>query len=181
MDITVKIIDKDNYEAAHALQSEYLDSEPFLDFVKRVETYPDLYLVAAHGDDIVGVCYGNPSKRDETEISLQGIAVNLDDTKGYARIGIGSSMMREFERAVRSRGYAKIGVGAADDPKVERFYLKNGFKPKELVAKNASYEELERVPVDDYESGLEIREALRRKHNPREVIFIFEKSVVEAV
>ena len=176
MDIQVRAIERHDYEHAYAFQCQYLDSQQFGDFTKRVGDNPDLYLVAVDGNELVGICYGNPSKMDDTSvITLQGIAVNLDETKGYARIGIGSTMMRAFENAVMTKGYRKIGVGSADDPKVEAFYLKNGFNPIELVAKNSRYEEIERVKVDDFETGSIVREGLRRKHSPREVIFIFEK------
>jgi predicted N-acetyltransferase YhbS len=178
MKIAIRTIEKQDYEQAHALQCEYLDGESFAEFEERVQANPDLYVVAADGGDIVGVCYGHPSKRTAASVNLQGIAVNLDDKKPYARAGIGSKLIHAFERAVKERGgYGTIGIGSADDPKVETFYLKNGYHPMELVAKNALYEELARVRVDDYESGNATREALRRKYDAQEVIYIFEKAV----
>lgn len=45
----------------------------------------------------------------------------------------------------------------------------------ELVVKGSKLEEIERVRVNDYESGILRREELRRKYNPREVIFVLEK------
>jgi predicted N-acetyltransferase YhbS len=177
MEIELRTIMRDDYEKTYAFQCEYLDVEHFPDFVRRVENNPDLYFVAMDGNEIIGVCYGSPSKKDESVVHLQGIAVNLDRAKGYARVGIGSTMVHAFESGVKKRGYKVISLGSADDPKAEAFYLKNGFKPIELVAKNLHSEELDRVPVDDYESGNARREDLRRKHNPREVIFIFEKYV----
>lgn len=177
MAIQVRAIEGHDFERVHAFQCEYLDSEGFHEFTKRVAINPDLYLVAVDGSELVGICFGHPSNRDISVMNLQGIAVNLDDTKGYARIGIGSTLMRAFESAVKKRGYKKIGVGSADDPKVEAFYLKNRFKPIELVAKDLHYEEIERVKVENFETGNVVREDLCRKHSPREVIFIFEKVV----
>lgn len=36
-------------------------------------------------------------------------------------------------------------------------------------------ESMEQVKVDDFETGNAVRQDLRLKHSPREVIFIFEK------
>lgn len=177
MNLDIRTIKPTDYKKAHAFQCEYLDTEDFRDFVHRVEANPDLYFVASDGDELVGVCYGHPPKKGQSTINLQGIAVNLDVTKRYARVGIGSNMMQVFEGAVKRKGYSKIGVGAADDPKVEHFYLKNGFKPCELVAKSG-YEELARVQIDNFTDGKILQQALRQKYDALEVIFIFEKSVV---
>ncbi|WP_249315438.1 GNAT family N-acetyltransferase [Bacillus sp. FJAT-49711] len=49
-------------------------------------------------EELVGVCYGSPSRKDERAIHLQGIAVNLDVKKGYGRKGIGSRLIEEFEK-----------------------------------------------------------------------------------
>lgn len=160
---------------AHALQCEYLDSETMNSFIRGVECKPNVYLTAVDGDEVVGVCYGHPSGQDDSIFVLQGIAVNLDEAKGYARVGIGSRLIAAFESVVKQKGYRKIGVGSADDPNVESFYVKNGFSPIEVVAKGLHHEEMERVKVDDFETGNAIRQDLRLKHRPSEVIFIFEK------
>ena len=78
---------------------------------------------------------------------------------------------------MKRKGYNQIGLGSADDLKVEHFYLKNGFQPFELVAKGENHEEYERVTINDYESGKVRQQALRKKHNAKEVIFIFEKLI----
>jgi len=177
MNIEINPIKKEDYEKAYAFQCEYLDDESIQEFTLRVESNYDLYLVAMNDRELVGVCYGSPSKRDIQAIQLDGIAVNLDKEKGYARKGIGSQLIEEFEKAVEHLGYTKLNLGSADDVKVERFYLKNGFQPYELVAKNYNHEELERVNIEDYETGKRIKEQLRLKHNPDEVIFIFHKQI----
>ncbi|SFS72856.1 GNAT family N-acetyltransferase [Paenibacillus sp. BC26] len=177
MEKEIRLIEESDYEQAHAFQCEYLDVENFEDFMQRVKSDPDLYLVTVVGSEVVGICYGSPSKRNDAVINLNGIAVNLDDSKPYARVGLGTNMLRFFETAVKKRSYQTIGVGSAADPKVEAFYIKNGFNPKELVVKGSNLEELERVRVDDFESGILRREELKRKYNPREVIFILEKDL----
>jgi GNAT superfamily N-acetyltransferase len=177
MNIVIRQIGEADYKKAHQFQCEYLDEESFEDFVKRVEANPDLYLIALDNKELIGICYGHPSDKVKDAINLQGIAVNLDETKNYARKGIGSKLMREFENVVKMNGFHKIDVGSADDLKVEKFYLKNGFQPYQLVAKGPSHEEFERANINDYDSGKKKQEELRKKYKPKEVIFIFEKSI----
>lgn len=177
MEKEIRLIEESDYERAHAFQCEYLDKESFEDFIGRVKRDPDLYFVTADGREVVGVCYGSPSMKSNAVINLNGIAVNLDVTKHYARAGLGTNMLLMFETAVKNKGYSTIGVGSADDPKVEAFYLKNGFKPTELVVIGSNYEQLERITVDDYRSGILRKEELKHTYNPREVIFILEKGL----
>jgi GNAT superfamily N-acetyltransferase len=177
MNITIRIIEKKDYQRAHAFQCEYLDQETLDAFVSRVEANPVFYLAAFDGGELVGVCYGHPSARVESAVNLQGIAVSLEEGKNYARIGIGSRLLEDFQEVVIRKGYSIIGVGAADDLRVENFYLKNGFKPYELVAKGYNYEEYERVRISDYESAMVMKRELFSKYNPREVIFIFQKNI----
>lgn len=147
------------------------------EFVRYVKMESAIYIAAFVAGKLVGVCYGHPSARVADAFMLQGVAVSLDEAKGYARRGIGSRLLASFEAMVRDRGFRKVDLGAADDEKVEQFYLKNGYEPYELVAKSASYETYERVPVKDYSSGKLQQEELRRKHDAHEVIFIFAKTV----
>jgi GNAT superfamily N-acetyltransferase len=177
MNIVIRPIQNEDCQRVHAFQCEYLDNESYNDFVTRIQANPDLYLVAFDEDELVGICYGHPSNKYESAINLQGIAVNLDERKSYARKGIGSMMIEEFEKAVKVKGYKKIDVGCADDTKVERFYLKNRFHPYELVAKDQYHTEYERVKISNYEFGQITKEELRKKYRPKEVIIIFEKLI----
>jgi predicted N-acetyltransferase YhbS len=177
MNITVRTIEKRDHHRVRAFQCEYLDQESFDEFVMRIEANPDLYILVFDEDELVGVCYGDPSNKDESTLNLQGIAVNLDKNKGYARKGIGTLLIREFEKIAKGKGYSNISVGCADDLKVESFYLKSGFSPCELVAKGQHGEEYQRVKISNYEFGKKTKEELRNKYKPKEVIFIFDKVV----
>lgn len=177
MNIQIRRIEQKDYKNAQAFQCEYLDQESMPRFEHRVADNPDLYLVAVDGDELIGVCYGQPSRKNPAAIQLQGIAVNLDHTKGYARTGIGSRLIRAFENVVQRCGFQKIDLGSADDVKVERFYVKNGFQPIELVAKGPNHHEFERIEVDSFEQGNRLKDQLRSKYNPEEVIYIFEKTL----
>ncbi|WP_308639725.1 GNAT family N-acetyltransferase [Paenibacillus silvisoli] len=176
-EVVIRRIHPEDYERAHAFQCEYLDPESFENFNERLANHHDLYFAAYVADELIGVCYGNPSRRNETLINLQGIAVTHEEGKQLLRTGIGSRLIAQFEDAVRSKGYRSIGLGSAEDLKVERFYVKNGYLPIELVAKGPQHQEYERVPVADYEAGKELQQELRRRHDASEVIFIFEKTL----
>lgn len=173
--ITIRPIARADYRQAHAFQCEYLDQEAYDAFVARVAAHPALYGVAYDESALVGVVYGDPSPRQPSAVTLQGIAVDLNAAHGYARRGIGSALLRHFESQAADLGFLGVGVGSAEDLKVEHFYLRNGYVPIEVVAKTAEGEELARMPVDNYEAGNRLREAMRRKHRPHEVIWIFEK------
>jgi len=177
MNIQITSVREKDYQKVYSFQCEYLDHESYDEFLNRIQENPDLYIYAYDEEELVGICYGKPSVKIESAISLQGIAVSLNESKGYARKGIGSALISNFENSVLMKGFKKISVGAADDLKVENFYLKNGFNPIELVAKGPHSEEYERVKVSNYEYGKKIQMGLRRKHQPREVIFIFEKII----
>jgi peptidoglycan/xylan/chitin deacetylase (PgdA/CDA1 family)/ribosomal protein S18 acetylase RimI-like enzyme len=163
----------------HPFQCDYLDRESAEEWKRRLASNPGMYLAAFAGDDLAGICYGHPSRRREGAADLQGIAVNLDHRKPYARRGIGSRLLRAFERVCAEKGFRRIGVGSADDPGVEAFYRTNGYRPVEIVAKDADGRELERaaIPPEDADRAKERKEALRRKHGAAEVIFIFAKTL----
>jgi len=175
--IRIRTLRETDYESVHAFQTEYLDQESYYEFVRRVQRHPELYLAAYHGEELIGVAYGHPSARDAGVMNLQGIAVTLDQRKAYARAGVGTRLLRAFEQAAAAAGFRTLGVGSADDPKVEQFYLNNGFEACELVAKDESYNELRRVAVADYESGCTLKRQLRQTCPASEVIFIFAKKL----
>lgn len=175
--IAIRPVQAADYASVYAFQQEYLDSESYEAFIRRVEQPAGLYFAAYQGQQLAGIIYGNSSRRTAGNYVLEGVAVNLDTTLGLARQGIGSQLMQTFETAARQAGAHSIGVGSADDLKVERFYLKNGYQPVELVAKNADNRELERVAISDYETGKQRQEQLRTQYAAKEVIFIFAKAL----
>lgn len=198
MKLMIKPVEREEFDEVYSFQIEYLEQESLEQFMGRVEAFPDLYLVAWDLDppqhmydqssdealhlcyrkkELIGICYATPSHKYPDVMVIQGIAVSLDESKSYARKGYGSRLLEEIEKASLKRGLHKLDVGSADDEKVEKFYVKNGFQPYELVAKN-SYEELERVPISSYEQGKIVQKKLREKHQAQEVIFIFGKNMI---
>ena len=177
MKIDIKKIRKNNYVQAHKFQCLYLDNESFEDFIKRAENNKGLYLVALDAEKIIGVCYGQPSKHLKNSLELQGIAVNMDEDKKYARKGIGTKILKKLENEAVKKSFEKIDVGSADDEKVEKFYLKNGFIPYEIQAKGKNHSLYEKQKIKNYEEGLAKKGLLRKKYKPKEVIFIMKKEI----
>ena len=176
MKIAIRPIKQSDFKKVHKFQCQYVDEESYEDFLKRFNANPDLYIGAFKEEELVGICYGHPSKKVKSSINLQGIAVDLDK-RGIARKGIGSRLINHFGNISKSKGFSKLTVGSADDPKVENFYIKNGFYPVGLAAKGKNHEEYERVKINDFKTGKIKQEELRKKHNPHEVIFFFDKEV----
>ncbi|WP_274651009.1 GNAT family N-acetyltransferase [Paenibacillus humicola] len=177
MNVIIRPVLEDIYSRIHEFQCEYLDRESFAEFAARVRTNPGCYLTAFDEEELAGICYGQPSRKDRSAFAIQGIAVNLDANKSFARRGIGSLLVREIETIAMSAGFRRLEAGSADDPKVEAFYLKNGFDPFELVAKGPAGEEYERVGVSSCAEGSKTRAVMREKHRQAEVIYIFMKRI----
>lgn len=173
MDIRIRAIDRKHYNSAYCLQYEYLDRVSYAVFIKRIEAISTRYLGAFHHDELIGICYGQPSSRNVKTFQLQGIAVRLDGQ--YARKGIGSRLLQSFEKIVKNNGYTFIDLGSADDMKVEQFYLKNAYQPFELVAKDHMYQDIARIAISNYEEGKVIKKELYKQYKPKEVIYIFRK------
>lgn len=177
MEYIIKQIEKKHYPHVYDFQCRYLDNEPFESFLFRVTRFPDLYIIALNENSLVGICYGSPFEKDNSIMNLDGIAVFLDEDKNYGQLGIGSSMLKCFEDISVEKGFNVIGLGAADDIKVEAFYLKNNYKPIELVIKNDEFVEQARIEISSYSEGVKLKKELYRKYNPREIIFIFSKEL----
>lgn len=177
MEITIRKIKEGDYEQAYNFQNEYLDAESMYDFKKRVQDGAVIYLVARDLDNLVGIIYGHPSDKFPDTYNLQGVAVDLDEKKGYARMGIGSRLIKEFEEQVKMKGVEKITLAAADDEGVEEFYMQNGYLPKEIIVNDDNYDELDRMKIDDYEHAKEMKEKMRREYLAKEAIIVFEKEV----
>lgn len=177
MEVNINPITESDYQEVYRFQMQYLDKESYEDFVSRAEQFPDLYLVARLEEKLVGIAYGHPFEKDSSTVNLQGIAVDLDEDTGVARKGIGTQLLQRFESVAKSKGFKKVGLGSADDMKVENFYLKNGYRPIEVVAKDKDGAEYARVAVGNTEAAKKEKERLREKYDPKEVILIFEKEL----
>ena len=114
-------------ESFYALAAEYLpDSDPAV-MQARAPLYPDAFIAAMDGPQVVGVCFGWPRRLDQSDdatFTLAGIAV----TSSRQRQGIGTRLLASLSLAASASGHATLSVGSAGGY-VERFYIHNGFTP----------------------------------------------------
>jgi len=195
MTIRIHQVKKEELKEYYQMQIKYLDKDDFSEFLQNVDKYKGLYLCAVDNGKIVGVVYPGTYNG---EMYLRGICVDL--SKKLNDKGIGSKLIKAFEKKMAQRGLERITVGSAEEPRAENFYLKNGWQPTQLVVKKieklpSNYKEIIkkenlsedkdadgktlvlRTPVTDYESGKILRERLEKELNAKECIFILEKKL----
>ena len=171
MKVEVRKVDKNELNEFFEMQQEYLDIESFVTFHKNSTVFPDLHIGAFVDRKLVGIVYGGLRNGG---IYLRGICVDLNG--GYQRIGIGTLLLKAFETAVACRGQKKLTVGSVPNPKVENFYIRNGYTPIEIVVKGKGAE-FTRKKVSGFEEGKCLKESLKRELGAEEAIFIFEKAL----
>jgi len=120
-----KIIPPKDYPRLREIVAEYLPGTEISALDKMCADNPTTVVGYYHDDELIGVCYGFPTK--DRDFSLDGIAIVWD----YMKAGRGGELLALFESQVKALGYTSISLGSADGY-VERFYLKNGYTPTEL-------------------------------------------------
>ncbi len=111
------------------IRHEYLFGDDGL-IMAMYEKYPEVYGGYFIDDTMVGVCYGWPRSEqvdNDDSFTLDGIAL----IEPYNKCGRGSRLLKFFVDAANSIGYDCVSVGSAGGY-VERYYLKNGFRPIEF-------------------------------------------------
>jgi N-acetylglutamate synthase-like GNAT family acetyltransferase len=125
------------------LEVEYTGSEETLaDVVTRFEAFPELFVVADAGGEIVGEASGVAKGG---RVTLTAIAV----THRLQRRGIGTRLLDAFERgAARYAGVVDVGAGAES----EAFYLRSGYRAASLLVRVRRGE----LPADYGEQGYRV-------------------------
>jgi len=183
------IPDKDLDEVIK-LHREYVDENVKSEEIMRAyEKYSDLFVGCYHDGKLVGICIPDVLRG---ELYLKSMAVKHE----YWRKGIGSKLLGLFEERLRGRGIKRISVGSAPITWVERFYLKNGYKPVRILVRlklsnpsrnynNADFEIAESriegnhkiIYINEKRYDPEIRERVRKVLNAEEALYIFEKTL----
>ncbi len=166
-DIKIKDLVETELDAFWKIQSKHLDAIPFDEIKKGYYDNSDLYICCYDTSEIRGIAYG--SARGNLVI-LEGVAV----VDKMLRKGLGSRLLICFEDKARRKGFGIVSVGSAEGY-VEKFYIKNGYVPVEMHVKDEDHNIILKESVDSYEEGLRRREELRKKHTPKEIIFIMNK------
>jgi hypothetical protein len=188
----IKLLPKKDLKKFWKMQKQYLDEYTFDYVEKDYKKNKTLYIGAYNKDRLIGIAYGHPSKNVKSDIVLQGITVN--HIKTYSRKGTGSKILNFFENQVKKLKKKSISLGSAEGY-VEKFYLKNNYKPIELViqvGKNKLPKNYKRkykikgekedkkykwirMTQKNYDSKLQ--KELKKYFNAKEVIYIFKKKI----
>ena len=126
--MAIKQLDKRDLARAFEFYKEYVGGRSFAVFKHWYGKYPGLFAVCYRGDKLIGFCWGFPRKR---LVILSGISI---DAK-HAGKGLGSRLLKDWEKRIKKQfGKTRISLGSASGY-VERFYLKNGYKPVSVHVK----------------------------------------------
>lgn len=124
-----KVISKEDLDKAWKLHKRYVDEKAKLEEIRKIYSkFPKLFVCCYTKNKLIGVCIPGIFNG---EIYIKGVAVE----QKYWRKGIGSRLLKLFEQELRSLGRKKITVPVADINWGERFYLKNGYQPIQLLVK----------------------------------------------
>lgn len=173
MNLIIRKTEFDDIKEIFDFRASYIEMN-FDEFTNYFKANKDFWFVVYDNENLLGYCLGKKAKSDSTYMVLDEIATNVDKGEKYIRKGIGTKLIKEFEKEVWSLGFKTIGFGSGDNFKTEQFYLKNSYIPIEVVVRDND-KELERIKIADYDSGKKIQNELRSKYNFEEVNFIFEK------
>ncbi len=156
-----KNIEKADYNKFIDIMKLYLpDSDESL--VNRMyEKYKNTFVGYYIDDLLVGICYGWPRREavaDDESYTIEGIAI----IHPFNAQGRGPKLLAYFEQRVKELGFFKISVGSADGY-VERFYLKNGYIPKEYkVLRNDKEAYVHKILTDQDYHMLNRNELIQR-------------------
>lgn len=169
--VQIKKIPKADLEIFHKLKRQYgSGDEKFSETKEIFENNMDLCVGCYLDGELIGEATG-VKKGDY--VNLDHICIKYE----YWGAGLGSKLLNFLEKQIKKYGIKKLDVGVADDSKTELFYLKNDFKAYKIKAKGKNHFLYEEMNVKDYEDGLKKKEILRKRHNPKEVIFIMKKTI----
>ncbi len=155
------------------IANNYLNEREFNKIKGKFERFKELYVGCYQNSELLGIAYGSKKGKEAT---LEGIAV----IKEYWRRKLGSNLLKFFEDQARKLGCKRIGVGSADIEWVERFYLKNNYKPTAilLLFKSKDKQEVLKkgyIKTEVYDT--KERQKLKRDSHADKAVYIMEKDL----
>ncbi len=118
-----RVVRKDELPELWKLARDYVDEGIGFDEVTSLYSIIlGLFVGCYENGEMIGMCMPGLTNG---ELFIKAIAVKQQ----YWRKGIGSRLLELFEENARKLGKSRITVGSADIEWVERFYMKNGFRP----------------------------------------------------
>ena len=183
-----KTIPKKDLIETYNLIRNYVDENIKFEEIKTLyKKFRKLFIGCYIKKELIGICIPGIHKN---EIYIKAIAVKHQ----YWGKGIGSKLLKKFERRLKPIQKYSI-VPSADIEWVERFYLKNKYKPvsflikikkenfkKEIIEKNSILDMIEEknyikiyVKVEKYDP--KERRRIKKKFKAEEVIYIMKKDL----
>lgn len=139
-------------EAFYVLAAEYLPGSDVQKMRRFEKLYPEAFLVMLLEEKVIGAAFGWPRRWADPEdesFTLDGIAVRVE----YQNKGFGKQLLTAFESAAARYGAPCVSVGSAGGY-VERFYIENGYVPKQYKVWDDEGPVVEKVfeSMEDYAS-----------------------------
>lgn len=98
-------------------------------FKKRLTKDNGIVLVAQENNKIIGYICGYVTSLSYRKPAQIAEIDNMYILKNYRRAGIGTKLVKEFEKRAKEKGAKRIKVGAIYKNKLgKNFYLRHGFK-----------------------------------------------------
>ena len=169
MKLEFRRIAKDELKQLWYLHRDYVDRKSrFKDIKKIYFKLPNLFVGCFNRNNLIGYIFLDNLKRD---YFIEGMAVKHK----YWRKGIGSKLLRRIETQARQERIKKITVGVAPIGWVERFYMKNGYKPYLFLVRTKKKKIY--IKVHKYNSNQ--KEKVKEKLNASEVLYIMKKDITK--
>jgi GNAT superfamily N-acetyltransferase len=185
----IKLLSEKDFDKFYKVVKDYTKEDVNYSKLKRIYgKHPSLFIACYDKSELIGEAFGFIKKED---VVLESIAVIAP----YWRKGLGSRIIKFFEKQAKNAGKRKIKVGSGPDTKTEDFYVKNGYKPVYLsirvhekklqktlerkyeAVRGESKGEILELLIKTSEYNPKIREELKKEFKAKEVIYLFEKSL----
>lgn len=185
-----KLIPKKDLKQVWKLQRDYVDRNVKLKEIKKIYyKFSELFVGCYEREKLIGICIPGIFNK---EIYIKAVAVK----KKYWRKGVGSKLLSLFEKQVKKFGQRTVDVPSASIEWVERFYLKNGYRPFQFQVrirkskvprdyKNKKYK-ISNERIENKYKFLYIktkrynprqRERIKKVFNADDVLYIMEKKL----
>lgn len=199
--VSIRTAREEELPAIRAFDAEFVGGDRSLEDLRAMfATYPNLFVVAHDGEQLVAIAYGRETRSEESPtstdedvgtVSLVSIGVR-QEARGE---GYGRAVLDHFERQATEH-WDSVGLAATNN--VEWFYQKCGYEPALLLLQvsesdlPADYDGAdrlvgERVPEPgtrflyaEFESySTDLRDQVAERFNAFEVNTIFRKHLSE--
>lgn len=123
----IRKIEVTDIQAVHGIDSQTFGSEayPFLFFRQAYELYPETFLVACAGGEIIGYCLGAPTATNRYRGWILSVAVSSN----HRRRGYGSRLLSKTLEALQQTGCNEVLLSVKPDNSIAKtLFRKYGFE-----------------------------------------------------